>query len=510
MEALEELRKWVESLTGSEKRQVTLLGKMRSGSAQSQHLQLFHWFCTTTPGTFLPSDSPLHRNLPTTIARLKDLLLDSLRLLHAGKDLDASLRTTLDQIAQLFHKKLYHQALRLIARPKALAISRCRYPEALQLVHWEGKVLRAIHPLLTPEQIYALCREEEELLERLHTLLNLRQRHERLLSLVRHNALPRGTHLDAEVENLADSSLVSDWQQLNGYLERALACNILAIRHLMQRSPYQAVQLYEILLAEWRLHPEWVAEEASLLLTICNYFQTACFYSKMDWNQARHFFAMVPDFGPMEPDTRRHFQRLLYHGQLTPALNTGNFDSVTALIPVIEAWLQDNAPHLSEAQVMPFLHNFAVAYFLMCQHQPAFRCTQRILNMPNRKVRRDIREFALVLQSVLQYELGDHQLIEYLTRAGKRHFETHTREMEFERSVLHCLERVMGTSEGDHSRQWERLDNELATLATQLPGTVPILGLTEMQLWVKGKLEGRSLTDVFKDALEENLRSMEQ
>ncbi|MFN8397943.1 MAG: hypothetical protein U0176_25220 [Bacteroidia bacterium] len=509
MEGIEELRKWVEILSPSERRQVSMLGKMRSGTTESQHVRLFQWLCNSEEGASLPPESPLQRNLPTSIARLKSLILDSLRLLNADRDLDARLRTALDEVAQLYTKQLYPQALRLVTRNKAIALQRCRYPEGLQFLHWEWRIQSAIQIQLPPDQINALCVEESDLLLRLQQLLELRQRHERLLSLVRHNALPRGNQLDAEVEALADSPLVPNWAALKGYLERALACNILGIRHLLLRRSFEAVQLYATLLEEWRQHPEWLSEHASLLLTICNYFQTACFYSKMDGMEARRYLEMVPDFSSMGPEPARHFQRMIFHGQLTPALNTGNLELVASLIPDIDRWLQANASHLSVAQVLPFLHNFAVSNFLMDAHQVAFRYVQRVLNTPHRKVRRDIRDFALVLQSVLQYELGDLELIEYLTRAGKRHFEAHTREMEFERSVLRCLERVMGLSDPEAiAQQWERLGNELTTLSNQLPGTVPILGLTEMQLWAKSKLERRSLRAVFMEAVNENLKAM--
>lgn len=509
MEGVEELKKWIAALTVGEKRYINLLGKSRAGARHSQQLELLDWLNRADDAATIPPDASFVHNLPTVVARLKELILDGLRLLHQDANVDAQLRTALDHLALLHDKKLYPPAMRLLKRAKRQALATCRYAQALACIEWEHKLLRGLAPANLMEQLKALRAEEEAVLAQLRTLQDLRYRNERLLFLVRHISLPRNPATAAEVEALTTGAEVVHLSQHGRYVERALAVNILGIKQWFDRNPMEAVALYEQLLLDWRDHPDWQVDQAPLLLTICNYFQTACFYSKMDWEEARRYLKLVPDFKVLAPHVARDFQRMLYHNQLTPALNTGNFESVQALIPEIDHWLAQQQAHLSAAQLLPFYHNFAVAQFLMGNHLQANRYLQRILNTPNRKVRVDIQEFALVLQAVVRYEMGDLQLIEYLTRAGKRHFTKHTRELAFELAVFNYLEAAMRADPTtDLQASLDKLIAALDGLAEQLPGTVPLLGLTEMQLWAQSKRNAQSVTALFLQAVRENLEAM--
>src|ERR1044072_2091527 len=99
METLEELKKWVDSLSTAEKRFVTLIGKARAGSSLSQQLKLFDWLNRARENELDSPPAEFLKNLPTVSMRLKDLMLDGLRLLHKEDNTEAMLRTTLDEIA---------------------------------------------------------------------------------------------------------------------------------------------------------------------------------------------------------------------------------------------------------------------------------------------------------------------------------------------------------------------------------------------------------------------------
>jgi hypothetical protein len=229
----------------------------------------------------------------------------------------------------------------------------------------------------------------------------------------------------------------------------------------------------------------------------------------LSWDDASNYLQLVPDFKALAPHVARDYQRMLHHNRLTPALNTANFDSVQALIPEIDAWLAQEKEHLTEAQVLPFLHNFAVAYFLLGQYQTSNRYLQRILQMPKRKTRTDIRDFALVLQTILQYEMGNFSLNEYLTRAGKRHFQKQAGALAFEYSVFKFLDIAMRGNPGDaFAQELATLQLELDQLAEQVPDTVPLLGLTEVRLWVQSKQTQKPLKDIFQEAVRQNLEAM--
>lgn len=339
----------------------------------------------------------------------------------------------------------------------------------------------------------------------------LQYRHDLMLALVKKFPFHRDAKTLREIHELAESELVYRNAESGGYLEQALAVNLLGIKYLYERNPYAAVLVYKKLLKSWESRPEWQIDQAPLLLHICKFYQNACLYCPVDWEETRQFITMAYNFKGLSPDVYRGFRRMLYWNQFAIALNTGKFETVQTLVPEIDQWMDEQGDELLEAQRLPFLYNFAAAEFLQGNYASANRFVNRILNMPNRNVRKDIREFALVLQAVLHYELGNTELNEYLTRAGKRHFANQSFEIKFELAVFKYLD-VLNRAESPKNMRESlgRFREELNELAAQLTDTIPLLGLNEIRMWAEARHSGKQLRDVFLDEVRKNLEALER
>jgi hypothetical protein len=506
MESSDELKKWVDSLSIAEKRFITLLGKAKSGAKPSQQLELFNWLNQAAADEAFPPKAKFLQNFSTVSNRLKDLILDGLRLLHKEDNTDAILRTTLDEIAMLVNKKMISAASRQLKRAKKLALDRCRYVFVLQCIEWEQKLASVSSASLEK------LREEELLIQQnLHDLREIEYRHEMLLALVKQFPYHRDAATLSRVNDLVNHELIYRISATGAYLERAMAVNLLGIQDLYVRNASAAVIRYQHLLNEWQTRPGWQEDQVSLLLLLCKFYQSACFFAPVDWKEAQAHIMMVNNFTGLPIDAARDFRRLLYHNQFALALNTGKFDSVKTLIPEIDGWIRKEEKQLTEAQQLSFLCNMAVAEFLNDEFKSANQYVNRILQMPNRKARVDIREFALLLQVVLQFEMKNESLNEYLTRAGKRHFNRVGFDVNFELLVLNHLELVTRiNTDADLKKSREQLAHDLAELEKLLPEGVPLLGLREMQIWVEAKQRGVSLRIVFLEEVQKNLAELEK
>jgi hypothetical protein len=511
MDALEELKKWTDSLTVAEKRFIKLLGKARAGATASQQLELFDWLNRSQNAGVKSASPKFLKNLPTVSIRLKDLILDGLRLLHKENNIDALLRTTLDEIAILYKKKLNRTANKQLRRAKKLALDACRYAYALQCIEWEYKIMPAIATGNIPESLAELREEEQCLLKKLCDQRELQYIHSSLLTLMRQSLFSRDAKVTGEINALAGREVVHRLGKSGAYLERSLAVNISGLKNLNERKPGEALLRYRQLLQEWQTHPDWQNDQSSLLLLMCKFYQTSCFFSPLKWEDAEQSIAIVHEFKGLPPNEGRDFQRMLYHNQFTLSLNTGKFSSVKTLIPEIEQWLQREAAHLTEVQVLPFLCNFAVAEFLQENYMAANRILSRILNMPNRNARKDIRDFALILQAILKYELNDSGLNEYLVRAGKRRFSKNSFDINFELIVFNYLDKIIRIESLSAIRDsTNQLIRELDEFAVQIKDQIPVLGLNEVRMWAKAKQEEKFLTDIFLQTVKKNLVELEQ
>lgn len=510
METFGELKKWVESLTVAEKRFIKLLGKARAGASASQQLELFDWLNRSQVTEATQANVKFLKNLPTVSIRLKDLILDGLRLLHKESNVDALLRTTLDEIAILHEKKLNRTVTKQLISAKKLALHNCRYAFAFQCIEWQQKIAQATAGT-TRETLKKLREEESDILKKLCEQRDLQYRHDALIALMRQSLFQRDAKKSEEINALVEHEVVHRLSESGGYLERTLAINLLALKELNERNATAALLRYRDLLREWQAQPAWQNDQSSLLLLICKFYQTACFFSPVNWKDAHQYIAMVHDFRGLPPDANRDFQRMLYHNQFTLALNTGKFDSVKTLIPEIDLWMTQEAAHLTEAQALPFICNFAVAEFLRENFVAANRFVSRILNMSNRSVRKDIREFAMVLQAILQFELNNTGLNEYLTRAGKRHFSKDAVEINFELIVFDYLNNAKHIDSPDAMRlSINKLIVKLDILAEQVKDQIPLLGLNEVRMWARAKQTGESLTEIFLQIVRANIKELEQ
>lgn len=495
----DELKSWIKTLTPSEKRFINLIGKARAGSG-SQMLELFNWLNKAGEGEAIPAKASFRTNMPTLVVRLRELLLDSLRLLHKENGVNAVLQTSLSEIAILQRKKLWPAAARQLRKAKRLALETSRYAYALQCIEAELLHVKNMPPGEVREAFIALQQEEELILAKHKTLRELQLRHDSILALAQQFPFSRDAAIIEQAKALADADLVKEQSHSQAYLENALATNTLGICDLFLQRPETAIERYRRLLDAWKTKSEWQADQSDLLMTICKYYQNACFYSTVSPALVHSDLMALKGFQGLPPEKLRTFRETMFHHRFIHTLNKGNLDAVRDMIPEIEEWMKKESEHLSETQQLPFLCNFLVAEFLAGNYPAANKLITRIHNLPNRKTRVDIREFALVLQPVVQFELDNGELNEYLTRSRKRHFSKGKSERSFELTVLHHIGLLMRAREnGERKTILEQFIAELQKLSEDHTGSIPLLGLNEIYMWAVARKEDRLLPDVFMD-----------
>ena len=507
MEQLLELKEWVKSLNPAEKRFIKLIGKARSGNGGSQHLDLLDQINNHPEADF--GKLPYARNLSMVTMRLKELIEDALRLLHKDEGWDAVLQTHLADMSLYYDKGWIAAAYRLLKRAKESAMSACRYDVQLQLLTWERRLLHAKPTPETPQRLSELGREEQSVLVQYQELLRLTDLYEALRAEARQIFRQKESEKVKGLFASVEESFLERASSGKAVLPKALAVIILAIRDTMRGNAVPAMLRLQNVLQEWRQLPEWQYEHGKLLATISNYYQLACFYTNLPAETTKKNLDILYEYKSLRKEGKLQSQRVLLQNQLRLALNTGNFAVVNATIPDIQDWLVKTETQLGPHQSLTMLGNMAIAEFLQGRFVEANRFVIRIQQVPDPKARQDIRDFARLLQTVLQHELGDHALNEYLARAGKRHFSKQSREQAFELAIFKYLEAASRSD--DHAklrRALEEVSLELEQIAERIAGQVPLMGLMEMRIWSQSKLRGIPIKQVFVEVVEENLKQL--
>lgn len=504
--ALDDLRHWVASLSKSEKRAVSLLGKAKSGDQPSQHLQLFHWLNQVDPDAKEEPDPSLVRNLPTLGLRLRELVGDSLVLQHKDATTESTLTHSIATAHQLSRKGLFPAAKKLLRQAKRDALAASQYVQALHCNALEAEIARSEFSESTVEQLESLYRERLDFMQRLQDFQELEHRYDQVRARSRNFISLRSVEDLAVVRTLVKSSLVEKLAAEGGYVERSMAINMQGILLLYEQQPGEAVRLYRLLLMDWGKEPIRAVDQGLLLYNISVMYLAACLTDAAPWSVVEENLKLLPNADDFDPFLSRHYLTTIYLHQFALALNRGELDYLQELSAEASAWVAKNEQVLPPRIVLATLHNLAVTAFFIGQFDVALRYVQRVLNFPNPGVRQDIADFAMALRAILLYQLGDNELLEYLARGGKRFFNTPDRAFAYELPLFRCLERaIRGNKERDKKAAFERLRGELTDLLAQLPGSVPLLGLMEVRIWVDAVLEERPIRAVFLDAVRANL-----
>jgi hypothetical protein len=499
MSSAEDLKKWVKTLTPAEKRFVTLIGRARAGNS-SQLLDFFDWLNQAAEDEQAPANAAFTVNIPTLAVRLRELILDSLRLLGKDAGTDAVLRHSIDDVQILTGKKLYQPAIRLLRKAKKLAYECSRYTFILQCIEIEQKLLMTNLNEQPEKSLGDLRAEETAVLLKQQVLGELQYRHNELLVLAKHNPFSGNQNIIDRVVELADSPFAEEALASSNYTENALAVNIAGIRDLYLRNPEPAIERYRQLLNNWKQHPQWQADQPELLMTVCKYYQNVCFFSPVDPGMVHADLMALNGFDGLPADSLRTFRETLFHNKFILALNSANFEAIPALIIEIQEWLSAEKKYLSETQVLPFLCNFAVALFLAEDFVATEQLLISIQRMPNKNARTDIRDFAQLMLNVLYYELNDEAKSDSLLRSGKLYFSKKLTPGKFELIVLKHIGLLKNvTSAADKQEKMQQLLQELEKLPHRLAQTMPVLGLNEMKLWALARTQKRAIKAVFTD-----------
>ena len=427
-------------------------------------------------------------------------MLDSLRLLHKENDINATLRTSLSDVAILQHKKLWTAAARQLRKTKKLALETSRYTYVLQCIEAELVQVKQLPPDQASAAYAQLQAEEQQAIAKHETLRELQFRHDSILALAQQYPFSRNTALAEKADAFADAERVNEQLYGGSYLEHALVTNTLGIRDLFRLNPDSAIERYRRLFDLWKTKSEWQIDQPDLLITICKCYQNACFYSTVNPGLVHANLMSLKGFEGLPPDKLRAFRETIFHHRFIHSLNSGNLDLVLEMIPEIEEWLREEAGHISESQLLPFLCNFLVAEFLSENFNAANRLITRIVNVPNRKTRVDIREFALVLQPVVQYELENDDLNEYLTRSRKRHFSKSETGSDLGMTVLRNIEQLLRAgSAHDQQLIFTQFITGLEKLSAAHGGSIPLLGLNEIYMWAVSRKNKIPLREVFME-----------
>ncbi|MEM7036982.1 MAG: hypothetical protein AAF570_08390 [Bacteroidota bacterium] len=493
MQVSGQLHELIQSLSQAEKRYFKVFAGRHTRSRDNKSVRLFD----VIAGQVKYDEAAVRKkfkgeafvkHLSAEKVYLYRLIMRSLRAFHAGKTVDRQLRDMLFDARILADKGLHHQSARILGKARALGHREERFLLLLEILEFEREILKETPPRDAATALDDNMQARIDTLEAIQNVQEYTFLYDRLFLTVRSEFNLRNPKDEDAFARLMASPLLHHDAQPATFRARLYYHMSYALHFQLNRVFDQANHHYAKVVEAWEAHPGAIADAPARYLKSLGNFLASCHMT----DRFEHFpetLAKLQEVPIHHPHTALVRFRNGFFYQLLYALSTGEFDQALAVVPQITEGLERFGHLLNHSRRLGFHYNLTILYFFVGDHKAALRWLRPILDLPRTEQRRDIQQFARILQLILHYELQNHSLLDYLFRSTYRFLHRRNRLHPFEQAILRFMRTIAGYPPGQDLRpDMRRLLDAFAPLHAAGDDGMRI-GLQELTCWLQSKVE---------------------
>ncbi len=496
----------VKSLKKAEKRNFKLYITRNSGSNDMKIIRLFDALDKMKvydESVLLQRHKDIMKQqLSNLKAHLYREILSSLRLIK-DDNIDMQLHEQMDHARILFNKGLYHQSLRILDKMKEQARQYNQFTYLQQVLFFEKKIESLFITRSMQDRASHLVQESNEAaaqLAEVNTLSNLALQ---LYSWYIEYGHARNKEDQASVQVFLENHLPARAGARTGFYERL---------YLYQCYCWTAFIRLDFL-QYYRYTQKWVdlfAEQSKMIEA-----ETAHYVKGMHNLMGAHFdlgnaekleqtIAQFETFeqSPLiqESDNSRILGFIYLHvAKINLYFIKGMFTEGLTIVPTIEAKLEAYELYLDRHRVLIFYYKIACLYFGSGNNEKAIDYLNKIINWKV-DLRSDLQCYARLLHLIVHYELGNFQLLEYLTKSVYR-FMLKLKSLSLvEEKIFGFLRRALRSSASSQQLQtaFEELLQQLKPLEHNRFETRAFIYL-DIISWLESKIQKRPVQEVIQE-----------
>jgi len=417
----------IKSLEKSEKRNFKLYIKRNSGSEDLKSIQLFDALDKMDEydeaQLLKKNKNLLKQQLSNAKAHLYREILSSLRLIRQEENIDIQLHEQLDFARILYNKGLYYQSLRTLDKIKELARANNQETFLLQVLFFE-KTIEGLHITRSmQDRADQLANEVDVVNEHLRMISRLSNLSLELYRWYIKNGVARNEKDEVAVQEFFDKNLPADVSQCQGFYAQL---------YLYQSYCWNAF-IQQDFLMYYRYTQKWVDlfEREPFMLAI----ETSHYIKGMHNLLGAHFdllnaekfeealkqFEAFSESDIVRNNVNNRIQTFvyLYISKLNQHFIYGTFTEGLSLVPYIEEKLKEYWIYLDRHRILVFYYKIACLYFGSGEYEKTIDYLNKIINWKV-DLRTDLQCYSRLLHLIAHYELGNFQLLEYLTKSVYR------------------------------------------------------------------------------------------
>jgi hypothetical protein len=481
----------IRSLSGSEKRHFKLQASLYKG--EKGYLRLFDAIAAqekydeeAIQEKF--AGEKFTRQLHVAMNYLRRLIMKSLVAYHAESDIGSRIDRYLRMTELLHGRGLFDQARGSLRKARTLAEQGHRPIDLLRVLHFER--------LLAAEDLFRSISDEEiemqrEEAARLTGEIDMAWRYATLYSrlakrLVREGA-PRGSDRQTLIDDARRALIDADGGSLP-IDARVLQLRARVMLHLALGDTDGAIRFSRTMIDLLDAHPEYREGNMGIYVASVNNYLAASLLHGDDGD----FLDRLARLRALDPPQERNRIRIVeqsYSLEMWHYIGGGEFARAEKLIGEIEEQLRRH-PGIGAKTRLLFTYQFAYVRFALGEYDGVLALLHAIESAPPTGVRNDLGFSAKILALLTHYELGNHELLDYLLRSLYRHLARRDRLHRFEALLLRHVRRMGRIADpADLPAYLHELRADLLPLLDD-PGERGAFGYFDIIAWLDAHIEG--------------------
>lgn len=482
-----ELFQLVKSLSSNEKRHFRLLANIQKG--EKNYLLVFDELLEMEEydRAFLINKFNAFKfikSLHVTENYLYQRIMESLRLFYENQNTNALLKNLLFDAELLEKRGLYLLSLSILKKAEKLAYTHHKHLYILEILTRKIKIIVAYDRKLLIEQIEENYTELNKICTQLAQEMQHRYLHHWFLLTFRKWRNPKEEGIQTIMKKRYNElCLIPYPKEGTFYAQYYYLTAQSTFLHTIQDFE-ESDKIYQQIALLWEKHPAIIqANTQNYLTQLANYISNSIMGQKYDL--AKTLIAKMEEITTHNFDEEgEKFQNVYYFKQFYH-LNLKEFAQACTLTANIEIGLKKFDPKINKSRRLSLYYNTTVAHFLNGDYQHAADWLNKILAVTRTdEPRKDIQQFARILQLAIYYKLSSNEVLEYMFRSIYRNKTLKQQMHQFEKIVLNYFKKLINIA--PQSKEERKLFEELFQKLTSLENSEKkVLGFQEFCLWLE-------------------------
>ncbi len=442
------------------------------------------------------------QHFPSEKNHLYKLILKSLRAYHSDNSISSILQQEIKNIEILFKKALYKECNKFLHRAKKMAHEHEKFYYLFELINMEKQLLEEAYE--SGEFDYdldALIKEENEILDKLRNLAEYHILYSRINYVFRREGF---THNEEErniVKEIENYHLIKGKNTALSSSAASICYYIKGLCAVTNRHYQDAYIFFNKVKEILDRQPNLKADLAKRYVRTLSHLMY-CYIDDQKFDEARQVIEEMHQLEGKEGfnniDVEVNIFTSTNLAELVLWEKKGEHKLALNKINTIISGFSKMGDTINKENKLLFNYHIATIYFGAGEYKDALHWINNVLNENEQSLRQDIYAFARLVNLIVHYELGNHDLLEYIIKSTLRFLNKKEKDYKVESVIVRHLRKLVKiTMEMERREAYQKMKTELETLFEN-PIEKVLLDYFDVLAWLDSKILNISFTEALR------------